>query len=164
MKKKKIWNICTSILVAIIVLLAVLLVGVRLFGIQIYTVLSSSMEPSYHTGAVIYVHKTDSSKLEVGDVITFKVTENSVATHRIVEIVGEGNNLSFRTKGDANDTEDGRLISSDNVVGEVVFTIPYLGYLVQLIQTKAGRYAVIAIGAILILTLILPDLLFNDDL
>ena len=54
---KKVWNVVSSILVSLAVLLAVLLVGVRLVGLRPYTVLSGSMEPTYHTGSLIYVKK-----------------------------------------------------------------------------------------------------------
>ena len=50
---KRIWSIGSTVLVAAAVLLALLLVGVRLFGLRVYTVLSGSMEPTYHTGSII---------------------------------------------------------------------------------------------------------------
>ena len=50
---KKIWNGFTTVLVCLVVILAVLLVGVRLVGFQVFTVLSGSMEPTYHVGRVI---------------------------------------------------------------------------------------------------------------
>ena len=50
---KKIWNVISSILVALVVLLALLLVGARVVGLQVFTVLSGSMEPTYHTGSLI---------------------------------------------------------------------------------------------------------------
>ena len=56
---KKIWNVISSILVAVVVLLALLLVGARIVGLQVFTVLSGSMEPTYHTGSLIYVKKVD---------------------------------------------------------------------------------------------------------
>ena len=40
---KKVWNLITSILVALVVLLAIALVGVRLIGLRTYVVLSGSM-------------------------------------------------------------------------------------------------------------------------
>ena len=43
---KKIWDGITTVLVALVVVLAVLLVGVRVVGMQVFTVLSGSMEPS----------------------------------------------------------------------------------------------------------------------
>lgn len=42
---KKTWNIISGILVALAVLLAVLLVGARVIGLQVFSVLSGSMEP-----------------------------------------------------------------------------------------------------------------------
>ena len=84
---KKIWNIFTTILVVLVVLLAVLLVGARLVGLQVFTVLSGSMEPTYHTGALIYVKKVDTQKIQVGTPITFMMDEDTVATHRVVDVV-----------------------------------------------------------------------------
>ena len=47
MKKtvKKIWDIVSTVLVAAIVLVALLLAGTRLAGMHAYTVLSGSLEP-----------------------------------------------------------------------------------------------------------------------
>lgn len=160
---KKIWNGITSVIIGLIILVAVLVYGVRIFGIQPFVVLSGSMEPTYHTGSLIYVQKIDTDKLETGDAITFQLTGGGVATHRIVEIVGEADDLCFRTKGDANDTVDGSLVPAENVVGRVVFSCPYLGYVVKFIQSPSGRYTAIAGGACLLLLLILPELLFSDD-
>lgn len=56
---KKIWNTVTSVLVAVVVILALLLVGARVVGLQVFTVLSGSMEPTYHVGSLIYVKKVD---------------------------------------------------------------------------------------------------------
>lgn len=156
---KRIWNCFTSVLVVAAVLLAVLLVGVRLFGFQVYCVLSGSMEPAYRTGSVIYVRPCDPAALEVGDVITFRVSGNTTATHRIVEVVGEGDAVSFRTKGDANDTVDGSLVSPENLIGKVAFGLPYLGYLAEQIQTPRGRYITAAAGVLLVVLLLVPELL-----
>ena len=51
---KKAWSIISSVLVALVVLLAIALVGVRLFGLQVYTVLSGSMEPVSYTHLDVY--------------------------------------------------------------------------------------------------------------
>lgn len=64
---KRIWDIFTTLLVIAAVVLAIALVGVRLVGLQPFTVLSGSMEPTYHTGSLIYVKKVDYRTLEVGD-------------------------------------------------------------------------------------------------
>lgn len=127
---KKIWNIVTSVLVALVVLLAVALVGVRLFGVRTYAVMSGSMEPTYPTGSLLYVKRVDPADLKVGDSITFMLDEDTVATHRIIEILPdeeEKDVIRFRTQGDANDTPDGTPVHCKNVIGKPVFAIPYLG-------------------------------------
>ncbi len=162
---KKIWNIVTSILVGFVLLLAIALVGVRLFGFQVYTVLSGSMEPAYHTGALIYVKDVDYRELKSGDVITFMVNDDTVVTHRIVGVVPDEEDASvlrFRTKGDANEAEDGTLVHYRNIIGSPVFTIPYLGYVANIIQNPPGTYIAISLGAILLILVFLPDILFSD--
>jgi len=163
---KKVWDVVTTLLVAVVVILAVALVGVRLVGMQVFTVLSGSMEPTYHTGALIYVKSVDYTKLEAGDVITFMLDEDTVATHRIVEVVPDENDptvLRYRTKGDANDAEDGSLVHYKNVIGSPVFSIPKLGYVATYIQNPPGMYIAISGGAVLLLLVFLPDLIFGSD-
>ena len=162
---KKIWNWLTTVLVVLVVILAILLVGARLVGLQVFTVLSGSMEPTYHVGSLIYVKKVDPFQLKSGDVITFMLDEDTVATHRVVEVVPDEEDASvirFRTKGDANEAEDGSLVHYRNVIGTPVFTIPKLGYLANYIQHPPGTYVAISAGAILLLLVFIPDL-FSDD-
>lgn len=163
---KKIWNIVTTVLVTVVVIAAMLLVGVRLFGMQVFTVLSGSMEPTYQTGSLIYVKDVDHRDLKKGDVITFMLDEDTVATHRIVGIVPDENDPSvirYRTKGDANDAEDGSLVHYKNVLGKPVFTIPKMGYVANYIQNPPGSYLTISGGAILMLLVFLPDLFGSDE-
>lgn len=162
---KKIWNAFTTVLVALVVILALLLVGARLIGLQVFTVLSGSMEPTYHTGSLIYVKSVDPFELREGDVITFMLDEDTIATHRIVEVVPDENDRSvvrFQTKGDANDAVDGSLVHYKNVVGSPVFTIPKLGYVANYIQNPPGTYIAMSAGAILLILVFLPDI-FADD-
>ena len=152
-------------LVIVAVLLAVALVGVRVVGYTPYTILSGSMEPTYHVGSLIYVKKVDTSTLEAGDPITFALSEDTIATHRIVEVVPDEEDASvirFRTKGDANETVDGALVHYKNVLGKPVFTIPYLGYVADYIQHPPGMYTAIAAGVILLLLVFVPDM-FDDE-
>lgn len=94
---KKIWNVISTVLVAIVVIIALLLVGARVFGLQVYAVLSGSMEPTYHVGSIIYVKSVDPSEIKIGDPITFVMNEQlTVATHRVVRIDAE--NSAFYTK------------------------------------------------------------------
>ena len=83
---KHVWNIISTALVVLVVLFAVVLLGVRLFGIRVYSILSGSMEPEYPVGALIYVKEIDPSEVEVGDVITYVLPNETPATHRVVSI------------------------------------------------------------------------------
>ena len=158
---KKVWSVITTLIVIAALVLAFLLAGVRLFGLKIYVVLSGSMEPTYHTGSLIYVKPTDPFTLEEGDVITFMLNETTLATHRIVGIVPDEEEpgvIRFRTKGDANESEDGSLVHYKNVVGVPVFTIPKLGYVADYIQHPPGLYVTITVGAFLVLLMFMPEL------
>ena len=163
---KKAWNVISWVLVAAVALLALLMGGVRLVGLNPYVVLSGSMEPAYQTGSLIYVKKVDPFTLEAGDVITFMMNEDTVATHRIVGVVPDEEDstvIRFRTKGDANEFEDGTLVHYKNVIGTPVFSIPYLGYLAGYISQPPGMYIGMTALCILILLMFAPDLLRAAD-
>lgn len=161
-KLKKTWNIISTVLVAVVVILALLLAGARLLGMQVFTVLSGSMEPTYHTGSIIYVKKIATEDIQPGTVITFMLDEDTVATHRVTAVVPDEEDptvVRFRTKGDANNAEDGSLVHYKNVIGTPVFTIPGLGYVANYIQHPPGTYVAISAAAVLLLLVFLPDVL-----
>jgi signal peptidase len=156
------WNIVSTILVGVIVVLAILLAGVRLVGLRPFTVLSGSMEPAYHVGSLIYVKACDPEDVQVGDAITFVLDENlTVATHRVIEIDAE--NEHFYTKGDANDAADGAPVYFKNLIGRPVFTIPYLGYFSNWITNPPGMYVALAAAGVFLILLFLPDVLKKAD-
>ena len=155
---KRIWNAVSWLLVLVIVVLAILLAGVRIVGLTPYAVLSGSMEPAYHVGALIYVKKVPAQEIQVGDPITFILNEElTVATHRVIEIDSE--NQTFTTKGDANEYPDGSPVHFNNLIGTPVFTIPYLGYFSNWVTHPPGMYIGIALAVVILILLFLPDLL-----
>ena len=157
-KAKKIWNTISSALVVLVVILAVFLMGSRLVGLQVYHVISPSMEPTYSVGDLLYVKTVDPDSVKVGDPITFVLNEDLVvATHRVVDIDQE--NRQFTTKGDANKTEDAAPVHFNNLVGVPVFSVPLLGYVSAYIQSPPGMYVAIAFGVALLAIVFLPDLM-----
>lgn len=126
---KKFIKIVTDILLVIVLVIAAVLYIPRLMGLKTYKVLSGSMEPEYRVGSVVYVEKSSIDDIEVGDVITFYINDNTVVTHRVVD--KDNDTESFHTKGDANETEDGGSVAYDKVVGKVVLNVPYLGYILR---------------------------------
>lgn len=157
-KVKKIWDIVTTVLVVLVVIFAVFLMGSRLVGLEVYHVISPSMEPAYSVGDLIYVKEVDPDSVKVGDPITFVLNEDLVvATHRVVAIDSE--NRQFTTKGDANKTEDAAPVHFNNLIGVPVFAIPLLGYVSAYIQSPPGMYVAIALGVVLLAAVFLPDML-----
>ena len=95
-------------------------------------VVTGSMEPMIYPGDVILLQQMQTEEqvrsLVPGDVIQFQRDEIRI-THRIVEILDDGiGNLTFRTKGDNNSTEDSRLVHPNDIKGELVRVVPKIGY------------------------------------
>lgn len=143
-----------SCAVYLMVVLALGLVAPILFGYQPAVVLSGSMEPDYPVGSVTYYQYAEFDEIAVGDVITFTLGTDSLATHRVVEI--DQTAQTFVTKGDSNDSNDQNAVAYSEVQGKTVsVVIPWVGYFVVYAQS----WQVIAIGgAILVL-----DLIFSKD-
>ena len=150
----------STVLVIIVAILAFLISGIRLFGFQVYGVLSGSMEPTYAVGSLVYVKAVDPDELKLRDVITFSVSPKTVVTHRIVEIVPDENNPAmnrYRTRGDANESADASLVGPADIIGKVAFSVPHLGNVASYIQSPPGIYVAIAIGIALIAIVIITD-------
>lgn len=152
----------STMLVCVAMLFAFAISGVRLFGIQIYGVLTGSMEPAYPTGSLIYVKEVEPTELQVRDVITFNMS-GTTATHRIIEIVQDDGTLRFRTKGDANDEPDASLVSAYNVIGKVVLGVPKMGYVAQWVQSPPGLYIAIGVCVLLIVFVFVTDDMTNES-
>lgn len=161
-KMKKIWDRVATVLVVLVVIFAVFLMGSRLVGLQVYNIVSPSMEPHYSVGDLIYVKSVDPDSVKVGDPITFVLNEDLVvATHRVVAIDSE--NRQFTTKGDANKTEDAAPVHFNNLIGVPVFAIPLMGYVSAFIQKPPGMYIAIAFGIVLLAVVFLPDILAKKN-
>lgn len=136
-----------------------------IFGYRYYTVLTASMEPSYSVGDVVIVKLANAQDIQVDDVITFNPSSDTdtYLTHRVVEVMDNYENTGvtcFKTKGDANESEDSFLIDSSRVIGKVTFCVPMIGYIIRFIQLR--WYFVVPL---IILVLILIKLLkmYNDS-
>lgn len=157
-KAKKIWDIVTTVLVVLVVIFAIFLMGSRLVGLQVFHVISPSMEPTYSVGDLLYVKTVDPDSVKIGDPITFVLNEDLVvATHRVTAI--DVQKREFTTKGDANSTEDAAPVHFNNLIGVPVFSIPLLGYVSAYIQSPPGMYVAIGLGVALLAMVFLPDLL-----
>lgn len=144
----------TKILYSAFIVLVVLIAGTLLFSmfpvegnIQIKIVQSGSMEPAIKTGSLVVVKPSDS--YVVGDVITFGAdTRTEVPiSHRIVEMRVEDGKFLYRVKGDANNAEDPTEVKEEDVIGKVVFDIPYVGYILDFARTPVGFILIVGVPA-----------------
>ena len=154
MDRNKILNLISGTLVALVVLLVALLIFSKLpipGNFKVLTVLSGSMEPAIHTGAVVIVNPA--SEYVVGDIITFGETGKTgiPVTHRIKEEkLAEGKTI-YTTKGDANDSADARSVANEEIQGKVLFSLPYLGYVLEFIKKPVGFTVIVVLPAVLII-------------
>lgn len=89
------------------------------FGYTFFSIASGSMEPSLYVNDVILV-KINEKDIKKGDIITY-AKNKEIITHRVISI----NNDSLTVKGDANNTIDDP-IESSQVIGKVVKVFPKL--------------------------------------
>ncbi len=115
------------------------------FGIKPFIVLSGSMETEIYTGDLAFVKIIEPKELKPNDIIAFRNEENTVTTHRIIEIIKENGQTFYKTKGDANNTEDASLVSADSVEGIYIGKIPKLGNMLMFLQEPIGLVIVLLV-------------------
>jgi signal peptidase len=103
----------------------------RLAGATPYTVLTSSMEPTYPPGTLVVVRPVPVEDIGVGDVITYQLESGrpAVVTHRVVAVgasIGSGKR-TFTTRGDANGADDPAPVRPVQVRGVLWYHVPFLG-------------------------------------
>lgn len=154
---RKICNVVSLVLVAVMGAVALVLVVPYLFGYRPLAVLSGSMEPTYPVGSVIFVKHVDPEEIAVGQAISFQMDSGAVATHRVVAISTQ--NKTFTTKGDANNNQDNP-IAFKKLIGRASPTaIPLIGFISVYIRTPAGILVMTALIVAILLLIFLPELL-----
>lgn len=123
---------------------------------HLFIVQSGSMEPGIKTGSLVLVSKKNS--YQSGEIITYRnktgkgdLNKNLTTTHRIVDIVNFEGESSYRTKGDANLTPEENLVTNEEIVGKVVWILPFIGYIISFAKTRNGLIFLIIIPATIII-------------
>ncbi|NLC39473.1 MAG: signal peptidase I [Clostridiaceae bacterium] len=114
------------------------------FGLKLFIVETDSMQPTFCGGDLVVTRSVDPAQLVVGDIISYKV-DSAVVTHRIEEIIDDGNKLSFVTRGDANKANDGDPFAADQVESIYIFRIGKIGNLAMFIRTPVGMLIFVGI-------------------
>ena len=114
-------------------------------GLKPMIVLSGSMEASIYAGDLVFVKMVDTSTLKEKDIIAFRNEENTVTTHRIIEIIKKDGQTYFKTKGDNNSSEDANLVETSDVEGVYVYRVAGLGKFLMFMQQPIGLAVVLLI-------------------
>ena len=120
-------------------------------------IISGSMENSYNRGDIIIIKGASESEISVGDSIAYvKPTNPSIIIfHRVCYIYKDGEKVYFITKGDNNDAIDSwNPIPSENLVGIVIYRIPYIGYIPLILSNPI---LLIEIVVLLLILLFMPS-------
>jgi signal peptidase len=150
----KVFKTIYYVFLGAIVLIALLLV-VSAFpitgNIKVLTVLSGSMQPEIKTGSVVIVRPVQDYK--INDIITFGPFSKTKppTTHRIHDIKVVNGQPIYITKGDANNAPDTREIQKKDVIGKVLFDVPYVGFAVDVARKPFGFALIIIVPAALII-------------
>ena len=123
-------------------------------GVGATVVLSGSMEPTLSMGDLLIIAKQDS--YQVDDVVVFQANRMAVV-HRIMELYdqpvqgedGEEIQQMAITQGDANNTPDDP-IQVGQIKGAVVFRLPLVGFLINMIKTPVGTILILALAIFLL--------------
>lgn len=118
------------------------------FKYGVFIIQSGSMGPTIRTGSVAVDKEMDNYKEK--DIITFRRAKK-IITHRVVKIIEQNGENLYQTKGDANKGEDLILVRENDVLGKVLFAIPFLGYAMAFAKTKLGIFLLIIVPALWII-------------
>lgn len=146
--------------------LALLLGGVMfvpaLLGLERYVITGRSMTGTYDKGSVVFEKAVPPSDLRVGDVITYDPPSGGprgLVTHRITAIGQRDGRRVYRTRGDANAAADPwEFTLPDPLQARVVFSVPYVGYLLAALTDRTARMIVIGVPALLVALAVLGNL------
>jgi len=109
------------------------------------------MEPELSVGSVALTSPTQPQAIDKGDIISFYSPLNGQLTsHRVVDITASSS-LQFRTKGDSNEDVDPFTVPEENIVGKVLFDLPFLGYVTHFARTRLGFILMIGVPGALII-------------
>ena len=141
-------GLAISLVVAAFVAAATLPV---LFGYHTYVVNGGSMEPSLKRGSVAVARATSSFALEVGDVIARTESEDGPAVlHRIARIIDDDTGRVIYTQGDANRTEDPKPVMLLGSGDKVIYSVPYVGYILTFGRSPPGRILLLGVPLVLL--------------
>jgi len=109
-------------LYSVVWLVAYAVLATLVFGWRPVVITGGSMGPRILPGDLVMVADLQ-DRAGLATVLTFRRPGGELVTHRVTQVLPEG----YRTRGDANATEDSDVVPSDHVFGVGRLLIPLLG-------------------------------------
>ncbi len=137
-------GIVTFIMLILLALAVALIVIPKVMGGMSLTVLTGSMEPGIKPGDIVVTKGIDTAQardLAIGTVVAFLPypDDPTLVTHRIIEKTVSADGVAFTMKGDNNNTPDSwNPVHDYQVRGEVIYTVPKIGYARQWASGSVG--------------------------
>jgi signal peptidase len=129
----------------LIITLFIIAFSVGFFPISPVVILTGSMEPSIKPGDLTIIRKCNIDDIKVGDVVEYKLEDYHVV-HRVITVYNYYEGTVLITKGDANKNPDIKPVTSDQVIGKLEYTIPYIGYPAYLLKNIVNNNKEVKIG------------------
>jgi len=115
-----------------------------------FVISSGSMGETVPAGSLVLTRPQETYQKD--NIVTYYTNDQNgnrqktPTTHRIIEIT-EGENLGYKTKGDANEDPDISITPHQNLIGKVIFHLPYFGHFTNFARSQNGLIFLIVIPA-----------------
>lgn len=147
-------GLSAGVLAVLVLVGALVIVIPALSGSTPMTILTSSMEPTYPPGTLVIVRPVAPEEVQIGDSLTYQIKsgEAAVVTHRVISIGNNSNGeLAYTTKGDNNSMADELPVRPVQIKGTVWYSVPWIGYLNNLVTGDVRKWLVPLLACALLL-------------
>lgn len=102
----------------------------KLYGFSIFCMENDSMKNEINKNDFVLVKEVKRHDIQEGDIIAYKINNNI----RINKVINK--NILFTTKSNNNYYPDYEKVPIENIIGKKIITVPYLGKIIKILQSK----------------------------
>ena len=113
-------------------------------------VISGSMEPAVPVGSIVYTNRwIKQENIKEGDIIAYGLSGGVSVLHRVVETNKKSRKMC--KNGEGNEVRGTGALSDEQNIGKIIFSLPYVGYLISVFKRRSIWLGTIAVGILLII-------------
>ncbi|AKK02125.1 signal peptidase I [Corynebacterium epidermidicanis] len=112
-------------------------------GYRTHVLTTPSMGKALPVGTMIVTKPTPVSDVAVGDIVTYRVGGDMTRTHRVVATSPS----SLTTRGDLNGSNDPAPVKQSDLVGKVIFSWRYGGWILRTLPYAAGGWLLMHVAS-----------------